>query len=81
MFAKNYSHQNNNFKIIINKNNIFSYYFIKQSYKFELSQNYLILYVIYNTLKSMVDLIIMSHFSAYNKLSKSAVRIALAALV
>ena len=43
IFAKNYGRQNNNFKIIINKNNIFSKYFIKQSYKFELSQNYFIL--------------------------------------
>ena len=43
IFAENYSRQNNNFKIIVNKNNIFSKYFIKQSYKFELSQNYLIL--------------------------------------
>jgi hypothetical protein len=43
IFAKNYCCQNNNFKIIVNKNNIFSEYLIKQSYKFELSQNYLIL--------------------------------------
>jgi hypothetical protein len=34
IFAENYSRQNNNFKIIINKNNTFSKYLIKQSYKF-----------------------------------------------
>ncbi len=46
IFAEKYGRQNNNFNIIINQNNIFSKYFIKLSYKFELCQNYLILYVI-----------------------------------